>query len=94
MFVGVICRIFIKFQFNLLVSGFNNLNINQRGYFGIISTEDGNPKIITLKQYIDILKNNLGNESVGFLVFADPSDLLNSPGWPLRNLLYLILFHW
>lgn len=76
----------------MLVSGFQSLNIDQRGYFGVVPTEDGNPKIITLKQYIDLLKNN--SEWVGFLVFADPSDLLNNPGWPLRNLLYLILLHW
>lgn len=77
-----------------MVSGFKNLDINQRGHFGVVPTEDGNPKIITLKQYIDMHKNNVENGPVGFLVFADPSDLLNSPGWPLRNLLYLIFFHW
>jgi len=49
---------------------------------------------MTLKEYINILKNNTESDSVGYLVFADPSDLLNNPGWPLRNLLYLILLHW
>lgn len=77
-----------------MVSAFKNVNVIQRGFFGVMVTDDGNPIIVTLKQYIDILKSNMENESIGFLVFADPSDLLNSPGWPLRNLLYLILFHW
>jgi len=49
---------------------------------------------MTLKEYIDLLKNSTESDSNGYLVFADPSDLLNNPGWPLRNLLYLILFHW
>lgn len=49
---------------------------------------------MSLQQYINVLKNKIEGESIGFLVFADPSDLLDNPGWPLRNLLYLILFHW
>jgi hypothetical protein len=77
-----------------LVSGFQNLNINQRGFFGVVSTDDGNLKVMTLKQYIDVLQNNVENDFTNYLVFADPSDLLNNPGWPLRNLLYLILLHW
>lgn len=77
-----------------MVSGFQNLKINQRGFFGIISTDDGHLKIMTLKQYIDVLQNNFKNDFTNYLVFADPSDLLNNPGWPLRNLLYLILLHW
>ncbi|XP_025423937.1 ubiquitin-like modifier-activating enzyme ATG7 isoform X2 [Sipha flava] len=80
-------------QFDLLVSGFQNLNINQRGFFGVVSTDDGNLKVMTLKQYIDVLQNNVENDFTNYLVFADPSDLLNNPGWPLRNLLYLILLH-
>lgn len=77
-----------------MVSGFKNLKINQRGFFGIASSEDGHISVITLKQYINKLNNNKEDKSVGFLVFADPSDLLNNPGWPLRNLLYLILLQW
>jgi len=68
--------------------------MNQKGFFGIFLTENGDPKIITLKEYINMLQNSINNEFLGFLVFADPSDLLNNPGWPLRNLLYLILMHW
>lgn len=77
-----------------MVFGFKNLKINQRGFFGVVSTKEGNLTVMTLKDYIDLLKNNMESDSVGYLVFADPSDLLNNPGWPLRNLLYLILFHW
>lgn len=74
--------------------GFKNLKIHQRGFFGIVPTKEGNLTVMTLKEYIEFLENNIENDSVGYLVFADPSDLLNNPGWPLRNLLYLILFHW
>lgn len=77
-----------------MISGFNNLSINQRGFYGIIFTSDGNLETVTLKQYIEVLKSSTENETVRYLVFADPSDLLNIPGWPLRNLLYLILLHW
>lgn len=62
--------------------------------------EDGNLKIVTLKEFVDVLNSenecvrSIENKSSGFLVFADPSDLLNNPGWPLRNLLYLVLMHW
>lgn len=77
-----------------MVFGFKNLKINQRGFFGVVSTKEGNLTVMTLKEYIDLLKNNTESVSDGYLVFADPSDLLNNPGWPLRNLLYLILFHW
>ncbi|XP_027847800.2 ubiquitin-like modifier-activating enzyme ATG7 isoform X1 [Aphis gossypii] len=80
-------------QFDLLAVGFKNLKIHQRGFFGIVPTKEGYLTVMTLKEYIDFLKNNTENDSVGYLVFADPSDLLNNPGWPLRNLLYLILFH-
>lgn len=77
-----------------MVSGFQNLNIVQRGFFGIIQLENGDIKVITLKQYIDVLNHDIESEQKGFLVFADPSDLLQNPGWPLRNLLYLVLLHW
>ncbi|XP_060850053.1 ubiquitin-like modifier-activating enzyme ATG7 [Rhopalosiphum padi] len=86
-------NIFSPTQFDLLAFGFKNLKIDQRGFFGIALTKEGNLTVMTLKEYIDLLKNNTENDSVGYLVFADPSDLLNNPGWPLRNLLYLILFH-
>lgn len=77
-----------------MVSGFKNLNIVQRGFFGILLSENGDIKVITLKQYIDVFEHDVESESKGFLVFADPSDLLNNPGWPLRNLLYLVFLHW
>jgi len=77
-----------------LVTGFQKLNKNQRGFFGVIPSENGNLEVLTLKLYLDVLKNSVENKTVGFLVFADPSDMLNNPGWPLRNLLYLILLHW
>lgn len=79
-----------------MISGFQNLKINQRGFFGIEISEDGNINIMTLKEYIYRLKNDIECKSViiRYLVFADPSDLLDCPGWPLRNLLYLILLQW
>ncbi|VVC38452.1 Ubiquitin-like modifier-activating enzyme Atg7, N-terminal,Ubiquitin-like modifier-activating enzyme [Cinara cedri] len=86
-------NIFSDTQFDLLVSGFKNLNIIQRGFFGIIHSESGDIRVITLKQYIDVLGHDVESESKGFLVFADPSDLIDYPGWPLRNLLYLVFMH-
>lgn len=77
-----------------MISGFQNLKINQRGFFGIEISEDGNINIMTLKEYICRLQNDMECISVRYLVFADPSDLLDCPGWPLRNLLYLILLQW
>lgn len=68
--------------------------MNQRGFFGVLPAENGYLKIFTLKQYLDVLNSNAENNFVGYLVFADPSDMHNNPGWPLRNLLYLILLHW
>ncbi|XP_050539864.1 ubiquitin-like modifier-activating enzyme ATG7 [Daktulosphaira vitifoliae] len=92
--------IFSLNQIVSLVKEFQDLPINQRGFFSIIRKADDSINLFTLKQYINLHNNNKiddlrdGNGAVDeFLVFADPSELENNPGWPLRNFLYLILIH-
>lgn len=55
--------------------------------------KDGDIEVFTLEKYIEY-KNTLENQLQCYLVFADPSDLENNPGWPLRNVLFLLLLHW
>lgn len=38
--------------------------------------------------------NNLSNFDQFYFVFADPSTVENTPGWPLRNYINLLLHHW
>ncbi|XP_050433414.1 ubiquitin-like modifier-activating enzyme ATG7 [Adelges cooleyi] len=79
-------------QIDCLLPKFQSLQINQRGFFGIVLKKGGEIEVITLEKYIE-LRNTLENQSQCYLVFADPSDLENNPGWPLRNVLFLLLLH-
>ncbi|XP_013775527.1 ubiquitin-like modifier-activating enzyme ATG7 [Limulus polyphemus] len=61
-----------------------------RSYFLVHINEAQSITVRPLREYLD-LKNEPGKLIVGF---ADPCTLKENPGWPLRNLLALVSYHW
>ncbi|KAL4226515.1 Autophagy protein 7 [Mactra antiquata] len=79
-------------QISQLIDSYNNFQNSLKEYVGyFIIVEDTNTLIIdqleNTQKYLDDGKKVLFG-------FADPSTVESHPGWPLRNYLSLISYHW
>uniref|UniRef100_A0A1B6E024 Ubiquitin-like modifier-activating enzyme Atg7 N-terminal domain-containing protein n=2 Tax=Clastoptera arizonana TaxID=38151 RepID=A0A1B6E024_9HEMI len=65
-----------------------SLSYSQKGFFGIIHIGDM-LHVCTLKEIVQHLNSEKKNEK-SYIGFVDPNSEELNPGWPLRNLLYLL----
>lgn len=69
------------------------LPVHQRGFFAV-TLVDNHLKVYSLREFVDSFQSvNFGADFVYYFVFADPSPLIQYPGWPIRNLLIFIQLH-
>lgn len=81
---------FTDVQVSSLVSAYENrLERIHGGYFTVVQNSDSF-EFYPLRDYGELRKSC---EKV-FIGCADPSTMAENPGWPLRNLLTLVKFHW
>lgn len=74
----------------------------QRGYFLVRVDSDGDSTCISILPLCDVRKVPVAildgediKKTEGIYVgVADPCPLRDHPGWPLRNLLALLSYHW
>lgn len=74
----------------------------QRGYFIIQIESNGDMNSINILPLSDVKKvplaipegEDIKNPEGIYLGVADPCSLRDHPGWPLRNLLALLSYHW
>jgi len=82
--------VFTDVQVSSLVSSYESrLERINGGYFSVVQNSDVFT-LYPLKDYGELRKDN---ENV-YIGCADPCTMTDNPGWPLRNLLSLVKFHW
>lgn len=78
------------FQVRSLQEAYHGISeISQKSFFAV-KVDGESISVVPLKEF----GAHVGNETKIYLAFADPCTLPEYPGWPLRNLLTLITYHW
>lgn len=76
-----------------LLAAFSARETDKNSGFFTIRKKNNDWSIHPLKKYPD-LRNAASTDAEVFLGFCDPCTLPQNPGWPLRNLLTLVLLKW
>lgn len=61
----------------------------QKSFFIINKTGDDEIEVLKLESL-----NSLSELIDGYFAFSDPTMSENNPGWPLRNYLIALMYHW
>ncbi|XP_015921791.1 ubiquitin-like modifier-activating enzyme ATG7 [Parasteatoda tepidariorum] len=77
-------------QVTQILNSYDSLELSHKTAFLICKKSNDECCVSELKHYREI-KNSCSQILVGF---TDPSSLEKYPGWPLRNLLALVAYHW
>ncbi|XP_075229158.1 autophagy-related 7 [Lycorma delicatula] len=76
-----------------LSEGQMKLPVSQRGFFSV-TLVNNQLRIYSLKEFVDSFSSSeFSSDCVYYFVYADPSPLIQHPGWPIRNLLLFIQQH-
>eukprot|EP00794_Sanderia_malayensis_P006895 gene6895-7673_t len=88
-----ISKVYNENQLSSLQKSYDEMSIQLKkdpAYF-LVKTEAGEVKLGELKSFSTFYSDACDEVAIGF---SDPSSLEEHPGWPLRNLLALISYHW